>query len=87
MASERFSAEKNNGSTEERDILTDAEHKDTGLLERIAREVLPGMRKSGDVDKLAIYTNSLDKDRRWTGLTDGVMDVHRKTRLKGEQEK
>lgn len=49
-----------------------------GLLESLVREVLPGLRKSGEVDKLKIYTSGMEKGLEWTLLEEGDVDVHRK---------
>jgi mediator of RNA polymerase II transcription subunit 16, fungi type len=54
------------------------------LLARLVKDVLPGMRKNGDVDKLAIYTSGMDRQLNWTLLEDGDVDVHRKTRVKAK---
>jgi hypothetical protein len=50
----------------------------SGLLERLVREVLPGLRRSGDVDKLAVYTSGMERDLNWALLEEGDVDVHRK---------
>ena len=83
-AAERFS--NVTGPVEERELIACGEIKQTGLLEQIVKEVLPGMRRSGDVDKLAIYTSGMVRKLDWTLLEERDVDVHRKTKVKGRGE-
>jgi mediator of RNA polymerase II transcription subunit 16 len=78
-SAERFSAEM--GMREEKGLIAEGEVGGRGFLEKIVREVLPGMRKSGDVDKLAVYTSGMERRLDWTLLEEGNVDVHRKKRI------
>lgn len=83
-AAERFSGEA--GPVDDREILASGVSRWTGLLERIVKEVLPQMRKNGEVDKLAIYTSAMERDLSWTFLEEGDVDIHRKKKLKNRGE-
>ena len=78
-SAERFSSEM--GAMEETNLIADGEVGEHGLLEKIVKEVLPGMRNSGDVDKLAVYTSGMERRLDWTLLEEGNVDVHRKKKI------
>lgn len=82
-AAERFSGET--GSGEERELIAAGENTRAGFLEKIVKEVLPEMRRSGDVDKLAVYASGMKQPLNWTLLEVGNVDIHKK-KFKGRVE-